>query len=235
MKKNYYAIIPADVRYDRNLRPNAKLLYGEITALSNEKGYCWAQNTYFAELYEVSKETISRWIRELAEAGYIQTDFVYKKGTKAIEKRYIRIIQEPIDEKVNTPRRKGQEGHDEKVNHPIDEKVKDNNTSTNTTSNTISNKDIVEIVTYLNDVAKKNYRYTTRKTRSLIKARMNEGFTVDDFKKVIDIKHAEWKDAPKMKRYIRPVTLFGTKFESYLNQETPRKATTDTSQYDDLF
>src|SRR5690625_439819 len=81
-------------------------------------------------------------------------------------------------------------------------------------------KYIVEIVTYLNDMANRNYRHTTRKTQSLIRARMNEGFTVDDFKRVIDIKTDEWLNDSKMNKYLRPETLFGTKFESYLNQET---------------
>ena len=60
--KSYYAIIPANVRYDKDLPANAKLLYGEITALCNEKGICWATNDYFAKLYDVSKTSISKWI-----------------------------------------------------------------------------------------------------------------------------------------------------------------------------
>ena len=52
---NYYAIIPANVRYDTNLKPNEKLLYGEITALSNQKGFCYAQNQYFAKLFKYGR------------------------------------------------------------------------------------------------------------------------------------------------------------------------------------
>ena len=124
MKKGYYAIIPANVRYDKGLKANAKLLYGEITALCNEKGYCWASNSYFAELYEVNKETVSRWISQLNEKGYITVELTYKEGTNQIDKRYIRI---------------NQGGHDEKVNTPIDEKVKGNTTSFNTTVNNTNN------------------------------------------------------------------------------------------------
>ena len=77
----------------------------------------------------------------------------------------------------------------------------------------------VEIISYLNDKASKNYRPTIKKNQTPIKARWNEGFTFDDFIKVIDIKVAEWINDPKMAKFIRPETLFGNKFESYLNQE----------------
>lgn len=210
MKKSYYAIIPANVRYDKDLTDGAKLLYGEITALCNEKGYCWASNSYFAELYGVSKVTISNWIRQLKEKGYIESVIKYKEGTKEIDKRYIKILNDPIKENLNTP---------------IKENFKENNTNINNTFNNY----IVEIVNYLNDVAGKNFRHTARKTQTLIKARLREGFTVDDFKRVIDNKTKEWKHDPKMSKYLRPETLFGTKFESYLNetpveQNTTRKA-----------
>ena len=91
INKSYYAIIPANVRYDNDLTPNAKLLYGEITALCNEKGYCWASNDYFAELYKTSTRTISRWIKQLINKGYIISNLIYRKGTKEVEQRHLYI------------------------------------------------------------------------------------------------------------------------------------------------
>ena len=75
-----------------------------------------------------------------------------------------------------------------------------------------------EIVDYLNLKTSKSYKHSTSKTKSLIKARWNEGFRVDDFKKVIDNKCFEWIGNPDMAKYLRPETLFGTKFEGYLNE-----------------
>jgi len=116
--KSYYAIIPANIRYDERLTPNAKLLYGEITALCNEKGYCWANNLYFSELYNVSKTSISKWISQLKKYSYISIEMEYKN--KEILKRYIRIVNGGIEEKLKTP---------------IEEKLKDNITLFNNTMN----------------------------------------------------------------------------------------------------
>lgn len=104
-----------------------------------------------------------------------------------------------------------------------------NNTNKKEILNKKNTKDILssshstaahEIVDYLNSKIGTHYRATTRKTQSLIKARMNEGFTVDDFKIVIDNKAAEWSKDERMSKYLRPQTLFGTNFESYLNQQS---------------
>ncbi len=123
---SYYAIIPANVRYDSNVCPNAKLLYGEITALCNLKGFCWANNSYFANLYGVSKTSISKWVKQLIDGGYINSHIEYKLDTKEILNRYLTIITHPIEEKLNTP---------------IEEKLKDNTTILNTKiNNTFNNK-----------------------------------------------------------------------------------------------
>ena len=73
-------------------------------------------------------------------------------------------------------------------------------------------------VVYLNQVANKRYKFVD-KTKRLLLARFKEGYTLEDFKQVIDIKTAEWKDSPEFSKYLRPETLFGTKFDGYLNQK----------------
>jgi uncharacterized phage protein (TIGR02220 family) len=85
----------------------------------------------------------------------------------------------------------------------------------------LNKKDIVE---HLNFATGKNYKAESSLTSRLISARLNEGFTVDDFKRVIDAKVSEWGHDEKMQKFLRPETLFGTKFESYLNSNiTPIK------------
>ena len=83
---------------------------------------------------------------------------------------------------------------------------------------------VSEIVSYLNEKAGTGYRTTTDKTKKVIHARLEEGFKVDDFKTVIDKKCAEWIGDPKMEKYLRPETLFGTKFEGYLNAKVSKTA-----------
>lgn len=87
-----------------------------------------------------------------------------------------------------------------------------------------------EVIEYLNDKSDKQYKHTTKKTQTLIKSRFNEGFNLEDFKSVIDTKSKEWMNTD-MEKYLRPETLFGTKFESYLNQMDK----TESGEYDSLW
>ncbi len=134
-KPSYYAVIPANVRYDPDLKDKAKLLYGEISALSNKTGECYATNNYFAKLFKVTPETISRLIKNLKDKNYIRVVINYKKNSKEVDYRLIKISnqfitipknyykQEGIDENVNRYCQNNQEG--------IDKKIKDNNTRNN--------------------------------------------------------------------------------------------------------
>ena len=142
IQKNYYAIIPADVRYDKRLKPLARLLYGEITALCNEKGYCWASNSYFAELYEVSDITISRYISELKEYGYIKC--IYDKTQENIDKRKIYIRpsyqngQDGLNRNDNTVLTKQSIPSYQNGQDGLNRNVKHNNTDNNINNNTVS-------------------------------------------------------------------------------------------------
>ena len=93
---SYYAVIPANVRYDREITDKAKLLYGEITALCNKNGVCTASNAYFANLYGVNATTISTLINTLVKRGYLESEIIYKEGTKEIQNRYLKISKDPL-------------------------------------------------------------------------------------------------------------------------------------------
>ncbi|WP_429947400.1 helix-turn-helix domain-containing protein [Enterococcus sp. DIV1297f] len=135
MERSFKGIwIPKDVWLDENLSWIEKFLLVEIDSLDNEKG-CWANNEYFAKFFGVSKDRISRLISSLNKKGYITVELSYKQGTKAIEKRIVRI--------TNTYRRKQLEGIGENTNRGIGENTKDNNTSINNTFNN-TNKEEVE-------------------------------------------------------------------------------------------
>lgn len=125
---SYYSIITANVRYDNRLTDSEKLLFAEITSLSNKYGYCTARNGYFAKLYDVVKETISRRISKLAKLGYLHIEII-REGNEIKQRKMYPLTQSsvPIDAKINTP-------IDNSVNTPIDANVKENNTRFNNTS-----------------------------------------------------------------------------------------------------
>lgn len=89
---------------------------------------------------------------------------------------------------------------------------------------------IKDIILYLNNKLNTNYKYNSKVNQRHIRARLNEGYTLDDFKKVIDKKYNEW-NGTDMAKFLRPETLFGTKFESYLNQVTENKTGEDWSDW----
>lgn len=97
-RPNYYAILPANVRYDKRLSANAKLLYCEISALANVKGYCYASNNYFSELFSVDSRSVQRWLYNLKDYGYITMDF---DDNKDLRTRKIFIVKESDSIKIN--------------------------------------------------------------------------------------------------------------------------------------
>lgn len=117
MKPSYYSVLPADVRY-ADIPANCKLLYAEITSLTQREGHCWATDGYFAKLYGVTNETANRWVARLKKEGLIDITYDIKPHGR---KRVIWVG-----------------GIDEKIKTHIDEKINYNNTSNEYIDNKLS-------------------------------------------------------------------------------------------------
>ena len=226
-KPSYYSILTADVRYDEKLNASEKLLFSEITALSNKHGYCTAGNGYFSKLYNVSDRSVTRWIKHLKELGYLKYVPIYKKDSKEVDERRLYPLtnsKDPLDKNVY--------GGRQKCPRPLDKNVEDNITSINNinTNNDIkensnksnsSNKDNFDykkFIEWFNELSDKNFR-NTETNRKLIRARLNEGYTKEDIAKVVKLKVNQWKDNEKMNQYLRFTTLFApTNFSNYLQE-----------------
>lgn len=129
-KPSYWAVLPAAVRYDPKIPASAKLLYAEISSLTDGRGFCWASNAYFERLYDLSERTIIRLIRALEAAGYIRIEDA--DGGSATRKIYAGVnpIAETPDKNVSTPRQKCQGGGDKNVTQNKKENKKENNPPT---------------------------------------------------------------------------------------------------------
>ncbi|WP_411255313.1 conserved phage C-terminal domain-containing protein [Neobacillus niacini] len=112
-------------------------------------------------------------------------------------------------------------------NQPVEEPApkEESEKSIESTVHSYEKKEIpyAEIISYLNEKTGKSFKLNSIKTRELIHARYGEGFTLEDFTKVIDLKAADWQSDHIWNKFLRPETLFGTKFESYLNQQNDKK------------
>ena len=155
---------------------------------------------------------------DIREEIFLDTDATFMSGASS-QKSAIRH-----DKKVGRGSQKSAIGYDKKVRRGSNKKVvSDTTKKCYQTRQKSETKDIyiniyIDIVEYLNKKANKNYKHNSDKTRRFIDARLNEGFTLEDFKKVIDNKCRSWLNDERMNQYLRPETLFGTKFEAYLNE-----------------
>ena len=155
---------------------------------------------------------LKRIIQNLVDKGIIDKIVRCEIGTK-FKKSYYRVTDKarmmmfgnPVDPSVKKL---------EEQQAPEETTVNSNNNNINIKHNNI----IKEVIEYLNKATNSSYRDSTPKTRTLILARIKEGFKLEDFKKVIDNKTRTWLKDTAMCKYLRPETLFGTKFESYLNE-----------------
>lgn len=190
-------------------------------------GSYWTYNSVkaFNDLFPyLTEKQIRNTLTKLEEDGFIITGN-YNKSS------YDRTKWYSITEKGTCLLLKGQMELTKKENEnvqkgkPIPDINTNNKPDTKESAEQSSTIPYLEIIQYLNTKAESKYKSSSKDNMKHIKARWNEGYRLEDFFSVIDIKVAEWKDSEKMAPYLRPKTLFGTNFESYLQQakRSPKK------------
>lgn len=183
---NYFAVIPANVRYDKDLLAGAKLMFGEITALSNAKGYCFASNGYFANLYGCTNQAISKWIKQLEAKGYVKIKYVGEAGKQ--ERRVSIAIDsyQPQLRGVST----GVEGVSTGVEH--------NNTSINSTSNNEREKRSRFSAPTVSDISEYMQERGVGSRRAAAEAeKMHDHFASNGWKVGGKTKMKDWKAAAR--------------------------------------
>lgn len=219
--------IPANYWLDANLTIQEMLFLAEIDSLDVDEKGCYASNKHFSDFFGLTTQRCSQVINSLKEKDYISIELIFG-AEKQIEKRVIRVVN-----KFDTPIKYSLGGYQENV--------KGSNTSFSNTKDILSSSERIpysEIISYLNQVTNKNYK-VTQKWKDLIKARWNEGQRLEDFKKVINVKSSQWLNDSNMNKYLRPQTLFGNKFDDYLQEcrepTKPKQMKNDFEGLEDLF
>lgn len=220
------------------LKGNELLIYAIIYGFSQTEDQTFNGSLqYLADWTNSTKQGVTKNLKALVEKGYIIKEDKYINNVKFCE--YYATKLDTVYNSVAQGIQQSLIGYTTKFNTPMQQSLTNNinDNIINKLDNIIELKDNVpyqEIVNYLNNSAGTNYRASSKKTRELIKARINEGFTLEDFKVVIEKKTREWINDNKMKAYLRPETLFGTKFEGYLNQPEKELTTKDLTPYTDF-
>ena len=189
---SYYAIITADVRYDARLSNSEKLLYGEITALYNMNGRCYAGNSYFAKLYGVDTSTIQRWLKSLEDFGYINRVIIRKKDSAEVEERHIEIVNISIPHLKNevTPHLKNEQDN-----------------------NTINNKLLIDKNNNLTDSNRSGFD----KQESIIKWDLIKPELLDSFKPLIE-EFIQYRKESKKSMNIKAINIFINRLLKYSNE-----------------
>ena len=224
-KKGVYGIVYQNVMRSSEISPESKAIYGYLASFAGCENTCFPSRKMMLKELQMSETRFSKHMNPLIALGVVsvtreRNGNVYGKNIYTINHE-IQIIE----------KQDSRHSGNESAENESAENLSTNNNSININNINNNNKEYKdidqvapdrppykEIIDYLNVKTGKAYRWQGKATQSHINARFAEGYTFEDFKKVIDNKAAEWKGG-KWEQYLRPETLFGTKFEGYLNQQ----------------
>lgn len=197
---NYYVVQSFMVK-ELKLKGNELVVYAIIYGFSQNDGSYNGSLQYLSDWTNCTKQGVMKILKSLLDKGLINKKETLKNNVKFCEYQSLPVVNKvyPLI-KQSLP-----DGSKQSLPNNIYNNKKDYNIDYN------------NIIAHLNEKAGTSYRATTPKTQSLIRARFNDGFNENDFYKVIDNMCIAWGKDAKMLQYLRPETLFGTKFESYLN------------------
>lgn len=203
--------IPAEIWLDADLTLNEKAILTEIDSFSGEQG-CFASNKHFSEFISLSPNRCSTIITDLKDKGKLTITYTYQPGTKKIAKRFLKVVNSYVR---NTP-----SGN-----------AKGTNTSNTNTKDKECSIPLVVII-YLNLKTGKAFKNNSFNSK-LILSKISEGYNLNDFIRVIDNKIHTWKGDQMADSWLRPTTLFGMKFDEYLNDNiicTKKKTNSEAVQ-----
>ena len=243
-----FLYIPAAAAHDPALlkKPKSILLLGEICSMLNVKGKFFMGNKTIARKLDCSVRSVTDYLALLEQQEYIEREKIFDNGGKNIVGRYIKsgptlvksisigwgnelpypmaanfhTLGKHTANKENSIReqyKRTEEGYIGQVepDHHLQQRK--------------------QVIDYLNSKLGTSYRANASKNKRLIDARIREGYQLQDFKKVIDHKYTDWHDDQQMSKYLRPETLFGTKFEGYLNEKQTASALLTNEERDGHF
>ena len=235
--------IPINIARDKDLlkKPKSILLMGEIISMLNVTGDFYMSNQELAKRLDCTPRAIQKYLTLLENKGYIGRKNIYDdKDSKKLIGRKVYLGSTPMNAGSPPPRTGIHGGHEQAFTTPTNAgSPKENNIkeqlieqkNKGTEDKPPVHPPYKEIISYLNEKTGKKYKYASKSNQSLINARYREGYKLEDFKKVIDNKTLDWVNSTKMSQFLRPRTLFGTKFEDYLNEDVKSNGSKPTYDF----
>ncbi|MDW4106528.1 conserved phage C-terminal domain-containing protein [Staphylococcus saprophyticus] len=231
-----YGLVFKRVMKDTNISIEAKALYSYLSAYAGADESAFPSVDLIKYELNIGKHRFLRAKNELINYGYLnvsrkQSNNIYGSNLYTLFHNPRQVDDRPVDHRPVDDR--PVDSQPNTINSSTINNITNNSNTINNTSGDPTTYPYESIIEYLNQNTGKQYKSTTRKTKDLIKARFNEGFNEQEFLTVINNKVAEWKGTD-MEKYLRPETLFGTKFEGYLNQQVSNKED-NSNPYANLF
>ena len=230
INENNYFVVQGWMISELNLKTSELMIFAIIYGFSQDGESTFDGSAdYLAKWTNTSRRNVMDCLSSLVNKGYIEKSEFYKNGVKYVSYAARRSLMKrtdftPYEETSQGGVKKLHRGYEETSHNNIDDNIADISLRETNKENEPIPYD--KIIGHLNMRIGTNYSSSARTTVKHIHARWMEGFRLEDFITVIDKKTVEWIQDPKMNKYLRPETLFGTKFEGYLNQIVTEKKQT---------